>query len=165
MYYPLSLLRDITFPLLISQVAVIRLPSQFIRERFLTRKASQNAFVRTSTLFEDLVIRCVRYAFANMPAGVGRVFFSKPVALPFLRWRLLRHGYLQCPGAWREYAAGEVSHNVCVRSDWILTRSRAMIASRVSGLHIDKMSSQILFSTIFMVSLQGTHLHSDSRKN
>jgi hypothetical protein len=50
-----------------------------------------------------------------MPAGVGRVFFSKPVALPFLRWRLLRHGYLQCSVAWREYAAGEVSYSIWVR--------------------------------------------------
>lgn len=37
-----------------------------------------------------------------MPAYIGRVFFSKPVALPFLRWRMLRHGYFHSPITWRE---------------------------------------------------------------
>lgn len=37
-----------------------------------------------------------------MPAFIGRVFFSKEVALPFLRFRMLRHGYLKCPIPWRE---------------------------------------------------------------
>ncbi|KAL1643864.1 hypothetical protein SLS58_004537 [Diplodia intermedia] len=37
-----------------------------------------------------------------MPAYIGRVFFSKPVALPFLRWRMLRHGYLHSPISWRD---------------------------------------------------------------
>ena len=43
------------------------------------------------------MIRCVRYAFANIPASIGRVFFSKEVAHPFFRFRLLRHGYFRCP--------------------------------------------------------------------
>jgi hypothetical protein len=46
------------------------------------------------------VIRCVRYAFAYIPAEIGRVFFSKLVALPFLRFRMLRHGYLKSPIHW-----------------------------------------------------------------
>ena len=33
---------------------------------------------------------------------MGRVFFSKPVALPFLRFRMLRHGYIQSPITWHE---------------------------------------------------------------
>jgi acetyl esterase/lipase len=37
-----------------------------------------------------------------MPAFIGRVFFSKQVSLPFLRFRMLRHGYLRCPLPWRE---------------------------------------------------------------
>jgi acetyl esterase/lipase len=37
-----------------------------------------------------------------MPAFIGRVFFSKPVSLPFLRWRMLRHGYLRSPLSWKE---------------------------------------------------------------
>lgn len=48
------------------------------------------------------MIRCVRYAFAYIPASVGRVFFSKWVALPFFRFRLLRHGYLKSPIFYQE---------------------------------------------------------------
>lgn len=58
--------------------------------------------MQRATPFQDFVIRCVKYAFANMPAFIGRVFFSKPVSLPFLRWRMLRHGYLHSPIPWRE---------------------------------------------------------------
>lgn len=58
--------------------------------------------MQKATPFQDFVIRCVRYAFAFMPAYIGRVFFSKPVALPFLRWRMLRHGYFHSPITWRE---------------------------------------------------------------
>ena len=34
--------------------------------------------------------------------GPGRVFFSKAVALPFLRFRMLRHGFVHSPIRWRE---------------------------------------------------------------
>lgn len=57
-------------------------------------------------------MRCVRYAFGNIHTRVGRVFFSKRVALPFLRWRMLRHGYFKYPVHWREHAAGEVSPDI-----------------------------------------------------
>jgi acetyl esterase/lipase len=53
--------------------------------------------VRNATIFEDIVVRCVRYAFAHIPARIGRVFFSKWVTLPFFRFRMLRHGYLTSP--------------------------------------------------------------------
>ncbi|OCT50174.1 esterase [Cladophialophora carrionii] len=66
------------------------------------KKQSQSPFTRHATVFQDVVIRCVRFAFAKIPAGVGRVFFSKWVALPFFRFRLLRHGYLHCPIFYRE---------------------------------------------------------------
>jgi hypothetical protein len=59
--------------------------------------------VRRASLFEDVVVRCIRYAFANIPPGIGRVFFAKEVALPFLWFRLLRHGYLGSPIHWREH--------------------------------------------------------------
>ncbi len=39
------------------------------------------------------MVRCVRYAFAHIPPRIGRVFFAREVALPFLRFRLLRCGY------------------------------------------------------------------------
>lgn len=37
-----------------------------------------------------------------MPAFLGRVFFSKPVSLPFLRFRMLRHGIFTAPIRWTE---------------------------------------------------------------
>ncbi|KAI1302572.1 Alpha/Beta hydrolase protein [Xylaria venustula] len=82
---------------------LLDLPYSFIRERYLTRHENQSPFVQKASPFEDFVIRCVRYAFANLHPSVGRVFFSKPVALPFLRFRMLRHGYIRSPMHWHEY--------------------------------------------------------------
>lgn len=82
---------------------VFKLPTQFIDERWLMSYDQKSPFVRTASPFEDFVIRCVRYAFANIPPNIGRVFFSKQVALPFLRFRMLRHGYLRSPVHWREH--------------------------------------------------------------
>lgn len=58
--------------------------------------------MQQASWFEDIVIRCVRYAFAYIPASIGRVFFSKHVALPFFRFRMLRHGYFRSPFHWQE---------------------------------------------------------------
>ncbi|KAF2086483.1 alpha/beta-hydrolase [Saccharata proteae CBS 121410] len=80
----------------------IKLPYQFIKERFFTDYRGRSPFVQRATPFQDFVIRCVRYAFAYMPAKIGRVFFSKAVSLPFLRFRMLRHGYLHSPIRWRD---------------------------------------------------------------
>jgi hypothetical protein len=66
---------------------VLVLPYEFLRERFFTPYEKRSPFVQRATIFQDIVIRCVRYAFANMPAFLGRVFFSKAVSLPFLRFR------------------------------------------------------------------------------
>ncbi len=77
---------------------VLQLPYQLTYEHYLTEREARSPFVqRATSLFQDIVIRCVRYAFAHMPARVGRVFFSKWVAYPFFRFRLLRHGYLVSP--------------------------------------------------------------------
>ncbi|OTB06869.1 hypothetical protein M426DRAFT_318584 [Hypoxylon sp. CI-4A] len=81
---------------------LFELPYKFIRERYFVEYSKQSPFVQKASPFEDFVIRCVRYAFANVPSKVGRVFFSKPVALPFLRFRMLRHGYLRPPVHWKE---------------------------------------------------------------
>jgi hypothetical protein len=67
------------------------------------KKAERPVFVQKASPFEDFVVRCVRYAFANIPPKVGRVFLGKKVALPWLRWRLLRHGHLRSPVFWKEY--------------------------------------------------------------
>lgn len=80
----------------------VLLPIGFIRDRFFTRRERQTPFVQQASLFQDFVIRCVRYAFANIPATVGKVFFSKEVALPFFYFRMLRHGYLRTTIPWQE---------------------------------------------------------------
>lgn len=63
----------------------------------MSTEEEQSPFVQHATVFQDVVVRCVRYAFASIPASIGRVFFSKYVAYPFFRFRMLRHGYLSCP--------------------------------------------------------------------
>ena len=78
------------------------MPVQLIWERYLTRKHDQSPFVQRATLFQDVVIRCVRYGFANLPPNIGRVFFSKWVSLPFLRFRMLRHGIVHSPIHWED---------------------------------------------------------------
>ncbi|KAG0647643.1 Meiotically up-regulated [Hyphodiscus hymeniophilus] len=81
---------------------IIKLPLGFLYDRLLVRREYRNPFVQQASWFEDIVIRCVRYAFAYIPASIGRVFFSKAVSLPFMRFRMLRHGYLRCPIKWEE---------------------------------------------------------------
>ncbi|RYP33670.1 hypothetical protein DL767_004665 [Monosporascus sp. MG133] len=98
-----GLLKTVSVVLRCLPFLLIKLPYEFIRERFFISRNDQTPFVRKATPFEDFVIRCVRYAFANIPSGIGRVFFTKPVALPFLRFRMLRHGYLKSPVRWDEH--------------------------------------------------------------
>jgi acetyl esterase/lipase len=81
---------------------VFAIPYQFIRERFFVPYENRTPFVKKATPFQDLVIRFVRFAFANMPAFIGRTFFSKAVSLPFLRFRMLRHGYVTSPIRWTD---------------------------------------------------------------
>ncbi|KAI4846979.1 Arylacetamide deacetylase-like protein [Aureobasidium sp. EXF-8845] len=81
---------------------LIQLPYHFITERFFTAKQQKSAFNQYATPFQDFVIRCVRYAFAKIPATIGKVFFSKGVALPFFWFRMLRHGYLKSAIPWKE---------------------------------------------------------------
>lgn len=78
------------------------MPYQLIRERYFAPYDQRSPFVQFATLFQDVVIRCVRYAFANMPAFIGKVFFSKNVALPFMRFRMIRNGVLRSPIFWKE---------------------------------------------------------------
>ncbi|THW30926.1 Arylacetamide deacetylase-like protein [Aureobasidium pullulans] len=81
---------------------LFQLPYQFIRERFHTPQSQKSLFNQHATPFQDFVIRCVRYAFANIPAKIGKVFFSKGVALPFFWFRMLRHGYTKSAIPWKE---------------------------------------------------------------
>ena len=97
-------------------MVVFQLPYAFISERYLTSKKDRSPFIRQASPFQDFVIRCVRYAFAYFPARIGRVFFSKPVALPFMRFRMLRHGFVHSPITWREIELDNV-HGVWICPD------------------------------------------------
>jgi acetyl esterase/lipase len=88
--------------LILTASKVFKIPYQFIRERYYTPHAQRTPFVKKATPFQDFVIRFVRFAFANMPAFIGRTFFSKAVSLPFLRFRMLRHGFVTSPIRWTE---------------------------------------------------------------
>lgn len=77
------------------------MPYQLVRERLRPRQ-ERSPFVQRATLFQDIVIRVVRYAFACIPAKIGKVFFSKGVALPFFKFRMLRNGVMRCPIFWKE---------------------------------------------------------------
>lgn len=81
---------------------VLTLPFTLIRERYVWPRERRSPFTRGASLFQDIVLRCVRYAFANIPASIGRVFFSKWVAYPFIRSRMLRHGIFRSPIYHRE---------------------------------------------------------------
>ena len=95
--------------------AVLQIPFQFVRERLFTPKPQRSAFVQRSAPFEDFVIRCVRYAFAKITPKVGKVFFSKEVALPFFKFRLWRHDLEECPVPWKEIESSKAG----VRGIWI----------------------------------------------
>lgn len=143
-----------------SHDTVVRLPYEFITDRYLTHPSQQLAFTQTATVFEDIVIRCVRYAFANIPAKVGRVFFGKHVALPFTRWRMLRHGYIRSPVHYREYSIGRVCLLFLASGVWSLAvrliGGRGMLRRKVPGLCIIQSILPIVFFIISMVGC-GNH--------
>jgi acetyl esterase/lipase len=87
---------------MLTAAKVFVIPYQFVRERFFVPIEERTPFVQKATPFQDFVIRFVRFAFANMPAFIGRTFFSKAVSLPFLRFRMLRHGFVTSPIRWTE---------------------------------------------------------------
>lgn len=86
---------------------VFVMPIQLLHERYISKPAQRSAFVQHATLFQDVVIRCVRFAFGHMPASIGRVFFSKRVSLPFMRFRMLRHGIVRSQLSWKEVSVGK----------------------------------------------------------
>ncbi|KAG9241819.1 Alpha/Beta hydrolase protein [Calycina marina] len=81
---------------------LVKLPICFIQERYRTPFQNRSPFVQRSEWFEDLAVGCVRYAFRQIPAHISRVFFSRYVALPFMRFRMLRLGYFKSPVHWQE---------------------------------------------------------------
>ncbi|OBT55842.1 hypothetical protein VE04_03750 [Pseudogymnoascus sp. 24MN13] len=75
----------------------IKLPISIVNDRYLLGRFTTKPFARRATLFEDAVVRCVHYGFTNIKPPIARIFFVKGVSWPFLRYRMLRHGYLFLP--------------------------------------------------------------------
>lgn len=92
------------------------MPFELINERYLKQTWQQSPFVQQASLFQDIVIRCVRYAFAEVPASIGKVFFSKGVALPFFSFRKLRHGVVRSPIHWQEVDEVSRKRYICSAS-------------------------------------------------
>lgn len=97
----------------------LELPYQYIYERYFTPESRRSPYVRQATYFQDLVIRVVRYAFANFDSSVGRVFFSKSVALPFVKFRMWRHGYRNFSIPVREIQLDSKNPEGKVKGIWI----------------------------------------------
>jgi len=47
---------------------VIELPFRLLKERCLTPKRSQMRYTQRTTVFQDVAIRCIRWAFTNVPS-------------------------------------------------------------------------------------------------
>lgn len=131
------------------------MPYQFIEERYWRSSATQSVWVRGATAFEDLVVRCVRYAFKNIDTNVGRVFLSKRVALPFVRWRMLRHGYLVFPVHCKEHTLEVLLPSV---TESLTHAIRVSQRRTVSGSHIVRRCHQTLSCYTPMVRLLSTWL-------
>jgi len=82
--------------LLTTTWSVFRLPLSYLWARLSLVDKDAPPFSQAS-FFEDIVLRCVKYAFANVDYRVGRVFFSKDVAAKFYRYRLASRGWLSSP--------------------------------------------------------------------
>ncbi|PGH23905.1 hypothetical protein AJ80_01967 [Polytolypa hystricis UAMH7299] len=81
---------------------VLYLPTELFKSRYLTRPDQRPRFFQHATVFQEVMIRTVKYAFSAIPPHVTRVFLSKGVALPFTYFRMWRHGYLRSPVHWEE---------------------------------------------------------------
>lgn len=67
------------FPLARLSEALFVLPLQLLYDRLTTRDEW--------TFFQNLILRIVRFAFGNLSAHLGQVFFSEDQAWPFIRFR------------------------------------------------------------------------------
>ena len=69
---------DIAGCKILTHLTVLQLPYQFLNEHLIVKKTDRSLFVQQATLFEDLVIRIVRYAFARVPANIGNYAALRP---------------------------------------------------------------------------------------
>lgn len=83
-----------------------QLPLELIRERCLHPGDQYH----DASLFQAVVLKCMRYSFVNLPIPVARCFFDKAVVLPFYYWRVLRSGKLWA----QERPTWKVVNTVCI---------------------------------------------------
>ncbi|KFY32947.1 hypothetical protein V495_08576 [Pseudogymnoascus sp. VKM F-4514 (FW-929)] len=100
--FPQQLLHNSLFDLITCGLRIlpflfIKLPISIINDRYLLGRFTTKPFAHRATLFEDAVVRCVHYGFTKIKPPIARVFFVKGVSWPFLRYRMLKHGYLFLP--------------------------------------------------------------------
>ncbi|KAF3130582.1 hypothetical protein TWF703_008113 [Orbilia oligospora] len=98
--------------------SIFTLPSLIFHDHILLFKNERPEFVNDSTFFQELVIRLVKYSFANLPSNIGRVFFKGEVVMPFYKFRLLRHGIL--PGSVPSWNPKEIDQDGA-RGLWVKT--------------------------------------------
>ncbi|QPH12275.1 hypothetical protein C2857_004383 [Epichloe festucae Fl1] len=72
------------------------LPFHFLA-RYAKSRDAQPRFIRESSVFEDMIVRIVRYGFMYFPTEALKVFLSKRFAYPLLRWRMFRNGIFSFP--------------------------------------------------------------------
>ncbi|KAJ8613328.1 hypothetical protein MRB53_037015 [Persea americana] len=120
----------------------------FFYERLLVSHKDRSPFVQHATWFQDVVIRCVRYAFANIQASIGAVFLGKATALPFLYFRLLRHGLLRSPIHWEEVRTVRRLCPNCVNPAELLARmtSKASTSCKIRPSRRTQSSSTVMAS-------------------
>ncbi|KAF3924927.1 hypothetical protein ABW21_db0208236 [Orbilia brochopaga] len=97
---------------------VIELPLSLLQDHVLLPYEKRPEIVKRTTFFQEFVLRLVRYAFSNLPTDIGRVFFAKEIALPFYRFRLLRHGLW--PSKAPSWSPEEINRNG-IRGIWVKT--------------------------------------------
>ena len=93
--------------------------------RALRRQQQQKEQQQSPSVFEDVVLCCVRWAFVHVPPHVGRVFFSRPVALPFFLFRQHHQQQQQQQQQHRSGYAG-VWRTICAVADYVLSLMRSL---------------------------------------
>ncbi|QLI71650.1 Acetyl-hydrolase [Metarhizium brunneum] len=101
MLFTVGPLVTLTVVIRILPFLLFKLPFHFLA-RYVKPRYAQPWFIAESTVFEDMVIRIVRFGFMNLPVRAARVLFSKQFAYPFLKWRMFRSGHFSFPAHLQE---------------------------------------------------------------
>jgi hypothetical protein len=130
-------------------MAVVKLPLNLLYDRLFLRFVHQNrgSSNQPASWFEDAVIQCIRYGFAYIPPTIARIFFSEQVALPLLRFRMLRHGYIRPLIQWRKVK--QVQYEL---SYWGLMLTSRRMLFKASGSPKTTRKIQISWYIMFMVT-------------